>query len=70
MTYQATIAEPNASLVLKLTAGVDKHIVAHMDIAPKVGIERREDSEIIRNPITEQFGEYLPNFFEGMLAVV
>ena len=70
MTYQATVTEPYSALVLKLTASIDKYIVANVNIPPEIGIERRKYPEVFGNLIAEKLRKYSPNFFKCMVTVV
>ena len=42
MAYLTTVTDIDASVVLKMAAGVDEHILSQMDVSALVGIEWRK----------------------------
>ena len=44
-TYHGIVADGHAAMVLKMAAGVDEHILAHLDVLAEIGIKRREHTE-------------------------
>ena len=42
VAYLTTVTDIDASVVLKMAAGVDEHIFTQMDVSAVVGIERRK----------------------------
>lgn len=49
----ASVAYRHPAVILKMAAGVDKHILTHTDIFAEIGIERRENAERLRHSAAE-----------------
>ncbi len=70
MPYQTTVSDENTSLVLKMARGVDEYFPAYVDIAPEIGVERREEPEVGVNLLSYNLAEYPANLFRSMVLVV
>ena len=42
MPNQSTVTNKDATLVLKLTTGIDEDILSEMDVSPEIGIKGRK----------------------------
>ena len=45
MPYQATIAQFNTTLILKMTTGIDEYILTYLYILSEICVERRKNTE-------------------------
>lgn len=70
MTYLATVAEGNASVVLEVTAVVNEYIFAQVDILSKVGIDGREEPYRSRYGLAGELSEQFAYFVGGMVRAV
>ena len=52
----AAVAEGYPAVILKVAAGVDKHIFTYGDVLTEIRIEGWENAQRLRNFISEQFG--------------
>ena len=42
MPYLATVSQCNPAVILKMTAGIDKYVIADFNILSEIRIKRRE----------------------------
>lgn len=70
VAYLAAIAQIDAAMVLKLAAGVDEDVLAHMDVFPEIGIERRKDAQRGGHGAAEELGEQRPHLVHGVVGRV
>ena len=68
MTYLASVAYHDSTVVLKMTAGVDKHIFAYGDVFTEIRIEGWENAQRLRYFITEQLGKQFAHFVWRMIS--
>ena len=54
---EGAVSDGDASLVLKVAAGVEKHIAANGDVLAVVGIEGREQTEALAHRLADEFRE-------------
>lgn len=52
----ASVAYRDSAVILKVAAGVDKHIFTYGDVLTEIRIEGWENAQRLRNFISEQFG--------------
>lgn len=52
VAYLTAIAKGYASMILKVTAGIDKHVFAYVYVLAEVGIERRKHSQRVGNGVS------------------
>ena len=68
--YLASIADEYAAMVLKMAAGIDKHILAHLDVLTEIGIKRWEHTERGGDGFPEKLGQDVPDFLRSMIGRV
>lgn len=52
VAYLTAVAKGYASMILKVAAGVDKHVFAYVYVLAEIGIERRKHSQRVGNGIS------------------
>ena len=68
--YLASVSDAYASMVLKMAAGVDEYILAHLDVLAEIGIKRREHTERGGDGFPEKLGQDVPDFLRSMIGGV
>ena len=54
MPYLATVADRYAAMILKMATIVDKHMLAHRDVFPEIGIQRRKHAQSRRHRLPKK----------------
>ena len=67
MPNQGVIANVNAALILKVTAGIDENIFPDVNVPPKIGIKRRKQPEAFIHFLSYQFRHDKNYFFRRMV---
>ena len=67
VAYLAAVAYVDSSVVLKLAAGVDEHVVAYVDVLAEVGVHGRKHLEAASGSPSGQLGHQGVDF---LLVVV
>ena len=62
MPYLASVPDAHAAMVLEMAAGIDEHILAHLDVLAEIGIKRREHAERGGDSFPEELGKDVPDF--------
>ena len=70
MAYLTAVADVDAAVVLKLAAGVDEHVLAHVDVFPEVGIQGRKDAQRRGHGPPEELGEQGAHLVHGVIGRV
>jgi formate C-acetyltransferase len=70
VSYQAIVAQCDTTLVLKVTAGVDKYVFSYGDVFPEICVERRKHPERGINRFSEQAGKQVSDLGHGMICTV
>ena len=65
-----SITEGYASMVLKMTTGIDENILADVDVFPEIGVKRRENPTRWVDIMSEKAGKQSPNLFLRMVTSV
>ena len=68
--YLASVPDAYAAMVLEMAAGVDEHILAHLDVLAEIGIKRREYTERGGDGFPEKLGQDVPDFLRSMIGGV
>ncbi len=70
MADQRPVADVDAALVLEAAIRVDENVLADMDIAPEIGLERREQAERGINLLPDELGEQAPDLIHLLVPLV
>lgn len=70
MADQRPIADVDAALVLEAAIRVDEDVLANVDVAPEIGLERREQAERGVNLLPDEFGEQRPDLVHVLVSIV
>ena len=68
--YLASVPDTYATMVLEMAAGIDEHILTHLNVLPEIGIKRREHTERGGDGFSEKPGKDVPDFFRSMIGGV
>ena len=70
VSNESAVPNDNAALILKMAAGIDKHIFSNRNIFSEVGVKRRKQAERIVNLFSCELFHKLPQFCRSMVTVV
>lgn len=70
VSYQRTITDRDAALILKMTAGINKDIFPYCNILTKVCIKGWEQTEVIFQFFSGQPPHHLPDFLWRMIVII
>ena len=63
VSNQSAISDGNASLILKMTAGIDEHIFSKCNVFSEVGVKGWKQAKCVVDRFSCQLCHNLPNFF-------
>ena len=70
MSNKTIIPDVYSSLILKVAARVDKHILSYVDVLPEIGIKWGKKPKVIVYLLSDYFTEQVTDFFRRIILTV